>query len=209
MSKSFFFGFVCLSSVSTVLRGAFWLQHEPYQEPSTCQRTDQVHFSLIVLIFCIKEGEWCSGDALLYLYQLQCELVTCSKEMGGGQGVVYLTVPTMLLPLLRCQITSELVFSELCAWPRAYKSDSVTWYARLCDRHPSAAGGRRYSVMHKRRGQPTTCPPRLLSAPGNVVLSLLQGHFSFSIQREQKQTARWHRKRKVLYQSMQPARVAC
>lgn len=50
-------------SVSTVLWGAFWLQHEPYQEPSPCPRTDQVHFSVIVLFpeaffsfFCMKHS---------------------------------------------------------------------------------------------------------------------------------------------------------
>lgn len=37
-------------SVSTVLWGALRLQHEPYKEPSTRQRTNQVQLSVFVLI---------------------------------------------------------------------------------------------------------------------------------------------------------------
>lgn len=39
--------------------------------------------------------------------------------------------PTLLIPLLRCQITSVLLLTDLRASPRSFKSDSVNGYTRL------------------------------------------------------------------------------
>lgn len=75
-----------LFCVSTVLRGALRLQHEPHKEPSTRQRTNQVSVVLSLCFFCFLMI-FCVEDVVqqLYMHSLYFKKKTVKSELRGGE----------------------------------------------------------------------------------------------------------------------------